>query len=113
MKRLNKTITNSLAIDQIIPDLPIVYISKEFCPDWIDQIPENYICPICGRPHHKEPGPFTYGITINNDERTCSMWVKSFDCCEIKQLLPYQFVKKERVNSENIVPILKKVFSFK
>jgi len=127
MKQLNKTKTNSFTAEnlllsthfsavqfgQLIPDLPIVQISKEFFPDWVKQKPGKYICSICGRPHHIEPGPFSYGITINKNERTASLWAQSFGCCKSNQSFPYNFVNKQKVNSENIIPILKKVFLFK
>ena len=127
MKQTNKTKTNSFRTEnlllstdfsanhfgQLIPYLPIVHISKEFFPDWVKQKSGKYVCPICGRQHHKEPGPFSYGITINKNERTASLWVQSFGCCKSDQCFPYDFVNKEKINTENIIPILKKVFLFK
>ena len=124
MKRTNKTEINSntsenlllnthfsaVQFGQLIPDLPIIQISKEFFPDWVEQKPRKYICPICGRPHHKGPGPFTYGITINKNERMASLWVQSFGCCKSDQCFPYDFVNSQKINTENIIPILKKVF---
>lgn len=110
MKWINKTKIN---LPSIIPDLPILNISREFFPTWIKQKPGKYRCPVCRRPHHIEPGPFTYGIAINTDERKVYLWVKSFGCCGTKQEFPYQSIKEHNIDIENIVPILKKVFKIK
>jgi|SRR3972149_8917226 len=125
MKRRNKTnalIDENLVLstyvskvqsDQMIPVLPFVGVSKEFFPYWIKQKLGKHKCPICKRPDYKEPGPFNYGITLNKNDKTVSLWVQSFGCCKTTQNFPYQFIKEQNLNSENIVPILKKVFSLK
>src|SRR3990167_8192594 len=111
-KSKNNLLTTEVLSNQILPDLPIVHVGKEFFPDWVKQKPGKYICPVCKRPHHKEPGPFTYGIAVNKNEKMFPLWVQSFGCCKTVQEFSFQSIKRQNINSENIVPILKKVFTF-
>lgn len=88
-------------------------ISKEFIPKWFRKQTTKYRCPICQRPHYKEPGPFTYGITNNMVEGKLSLWVESFGCCGTIQEFPYESIEDQSIKVENINPILKKVFGIK
>lgn len=108
-----KTDKARIKLKTVLPNLPTIQISKEFFPTWIKQKPGQYRCPLCRRPHYKEPGPFTYGITTNENNSQVFLWVKSFGCCKTIQEFPYQSINEQNINTENIVPILKKVFRIK
>ena len=84
-------------------------ISKEFFPKRIVKKGKNWICPICYRPYHKEPGPFTCGIKIRENERAVSLWVRALDCCGWEQ----HFSLDQKVEISNMNTVLKRIFSSK
>ena len=59
----------------LVDDVQIKEIKKEFFPNHAGKEGDGWICPICERPYHKEPGPFTYGVTLRKDEGTVTIWV--------------------------------------
>lgn len=105
---MNKSIA-LLKVDSVV----IEEIRGEFIPDWLVHNSQKCICPICLRPHHKEPGPFMYGMTLNKKKETISLWVQSFGCCRTEQYFPLGYALKREINPANIISIIKKVFSHK
>lgn len=92
-------------------DIHIREISKDFFPDLVSQEgTKEWKCPICERPHHKEPGPFSCGMTLDKNENTVSLWVKSFGCCKWNQNFSFYDIKERKVSKSNLISILKKVF---
>ncbi|OGU14405.1 MAG: hypothetical protein A2X61_12820 [Ignavibacteria bacterium GWB2_35_12] len=108
------TVSHSNEIDAllVINDTPIKKICWEFSPDWEVYGVEKYICPVCERPHHMEPGPFTYGITFNYLKKIATLWVKSLNCCQWSQYFSFDDIKLRKFNSQNIIPIIAKVFIY-
>lgn len=90
-------------------DLQINEISKEFFPKRIVKNGKDWICPICYRPHHKKPGPFTCGMKVQENERDVSLWVRALDCCEWEQ----HFSLDDEVKISELSPVIKRIFSAK
>ncbi|MEW6507599.1 MAG: hypothetical protein AB1432_07640 [Bacteroidota bacterium] len=98
-----------------------IEISEEFFPTWFKQRRRKWICPVCNRQHHKEPGPFFYGMIANKDEdpndpllysgRTIAVFVKATGCCKWQQSFPYDEIKKRKTKKANIQFVLQKIFS--
>ena len=101
----NKSITLPVVVDAQIQE-----ISKEFFPERIVQIGKEWICPICLRPHHKEPGPFTHGLTIRKSENTVSLWMQSLGCCSWVKHFPFNKIKERKVNASNLNSVIKRSF---
>jgi hypothetical protein len=95
-----------LAVD----DTQIKEISKEFFPKRVVQEGKDWICPICERPHHKQPGPFTYGVTLRKKEVTVTLWVQSLGCCRWEQCFPFEKIKERQVNASNLFSVLRRSF---
>ncbi|PKP59926.1 MAG: hypothetical protein CVT89_00685 [Candidatus Altiarchaeales archaeon HGW-Altiarchaeales-2] len=94
-------------------DIRISEMSKDFFPGWIIQDgTKEWRCPICERPHHKEPGPFSCGMTLDKNESTATLWVKSFGCCKQAQYFSFSDIKKRKVCKSNLIPILKRIFNY-
>lgn len=90
-------------------DAQISERSKEFFPKRIAKKGKEWICPVCYRPHHKKPGPFTCGIKARENERTVSLWVRALDCCKWEQ----HFSLDRKVEISNMNTVLKRIFSSK
>lgn len=101
----NKSIALSVVVDAQIQE-----ISKEFSPEQIVQVGKDWICPVCLRPHHKKPGPFTHGATIKKNESTVSLWVQSMDCCRWEQHFPFKAIKERKVNAANLNSVIRRSF---
>lgn len=93
-----------------VDDAPINEISKEFFPKRVVQERKDWICPICERPYHKEPGPFTYGVTVRKNESTVTLWVQSLGCCKWEQCFPFKKIKERKVNASNLISVLRRSF---
>lgn len=93
-----------------VVDAQIQEISKEFFPERIVQVGKDWICPICERPHHKEPGPFTYGVTVRKNESAVSLWVQSLGCCRWEQHFPFKKIKERKVNASNLNSVIRRSF---
>jgi len=93
-----------------VNDAQIGEISKEFFPKRVIQEGKDWICPICERPHHKEPGPFTCGMTIRKNEGTVTLWVQSLGCCRWAQHFPVKKIKDGKINTSDINSILRRNF---
>lgn len=93
-----------------VGDVQINEISKEFFPERIVREEEDWICPICERPYHKEPGPFTYGATVRKNEGTVSLWVQSLGCCRWEQHFPFKKIKEGKVKASNLISVLRRSF---
>ncbi|MBU1298120.1 MAG: hypothetical protein KKF20_06875 [Bacteroidetes bacterium] len=117
MKYSKETRTKTSEIERVamptIKNISVEEIRKEFLPQWFIQGAEYPVCPLCARPHHKEPGPFTYGITVRENEGNISLWVQSFGCCKSQQYFSFSDIKKRKVNKSNLIPILKRIFYYR
>lgn len=96
--------------------LPVVFeaqiqeISKEFFPERIVQDGQKWVCPVCLRPHHKEPGPFTHGATVRKKENSVSLWVQSSGCCRWEQHFSLNKIKERKINASNLNSVIKRSF---
>lgn len=103
MKRINNLpALRNIHIRDISKDLFFECVIHEGTKEWI--------CPICERPHHKEPGPISCGLTLDKNEKTAFLWVKADGCCKTVQYFSFSDIQKRKVNKSNIIPILKKIF---
>jgi hypothetical protein len=93
-----------------VDDLQIKEIGKEFFPKIVIQGRKDWICPICGRPYHKEPGPFTCGVTVRRKESTVTLWVQSLGCCRWEQSFPFRKIKERKVNASDLIFVLRRSF---
>ena len=92
-----------------VEDEQFYEIRKEFFPKQDIKREETWICPICERPFHKKPGPFTCGLTVHRNEGTIALWVQSLGCCRFEQEFPIE----ETLNNiskvkEGLIPLLLK-----
>jgi|GEM_PF-2390858 len=94
----------------VIEEAQINEICKEFFPKWVVKEGKDWICPICQRPHHKEPGPFTRGVTIHTNESTVTLWVQSLGCCRWEQCFTFKEIKERKVKASNLIPVLIRSF---
>ncbi len=62
------------------------YVSGEFFPDRVYQA-GDWICPLCLRTYHKEPGQFKYGATPRENENSVALWIESPGCCKWTQII--------------------------
>jgi hypothetical protein len=85
-------------------------IRKEFFPKRVSQERKDWICPICERPYHKEPGPFTCGVTLRRKESTVTLWVQSLGCCRYEQCFSLKKIKERKVNASNLISALRRSF---
>ncbi len=108
-KRKKGSEIKSIALP-VVEDVQIQEISKEFFPEWVAQHGKEWICPICERPHHKEPGPFIYGVAVRKDESTVTLWVQSLGCCRWEQNFPFKKIKEGKVKVSNLIPVLRRSF---
>ncbi|MDI6777313.1 MAG: hypothetical protein QMD03_08820 [Syntrophales bacterium] len=108
-KRKKGSERKSIALPAV-DDVQIQEISKEFFPEWIVQDGKDWICPICERPHHKEPGPFIYGATVRKNESAVSLWVQSLGCCRWEQCFPFKKIKERKVKASDLIPVLRRSF---
>ncbi|HHT9124673.1 MAG TPA: hypothetical protein ACFYD6_02530 [Candidatus Brocadiia bacterium] len=93
-----------------VEDAQINEISKELFLGQIVKKGKDWICPVCYRPHHKKPGPFTCGITVHRNERTVSLWARALNCCRWEQYFPFEKIKERKVEASNLNPVLKRIF---
>ena len=101
----NKSITLPVVVDAQIQE-----ISKEFFPERIVQVGGKRICPVCLRPHHKDPGPFTHGVIVRKNEDSVSLWVQSLGCCRWEQSFSLKKIKERKVNASNLQSAIKRSF---
>ena len=85
-------------------------ISKEFFSKRIVKKGKDWICPICNRPHHQKPGPFTAGMIASRSECEATLWVQSLGCCRWEQHIPFEKIKERKIESLNLIPVLKRIF---
>ena len=91
-------------------DAQINEISKEFFPGRIFKKGKGWTCPLCYRPYHKEPGPFTYGLTVHRNGKTVSFWAQALNCCRWEQHFPFEKIKERKVKASNLNSVLKRIF---
>jgi hypothetical protein len=108
-KKKNESERKNIAV-HAVDEAHIEEISKEFFPERIVQEREDWICPVCERPHHKQPGPFTYGVTVRRNESTVTLWVQSLGCCRWEQCFTFQEIKERKVKASNLIPVLMRRF---
>lgn len=97
-------------IPLMIENARIKEISREFFPGQAIQEGKDWTCPICLRPHHKEPGPFNYGATIHEKKDSITLWVQSAGCCKQEQEFSIKKLKERQVKASNLMPFLKRHF---
>ena len=95
----------------VIEDARTNEICKGFFPKRIVKNGKDWICPICLRPHHKKPGPFTRGVRILTDENAVTLWVQSFGCCRWQQQFPFNEIKERKVKKSDLNSVLLWSFS--
>lgn len=97
-------------IPLMIENARIKEMSQEFFPGQAIQEGEDWTCPICLRPHYKEPGPFSYGATIHEKKDFITLWVQSVGCCRWEQEFSIKKLKERQVKASNLMWFLKKHF---
>ncbi len=117
MKRTKRTETKCSSIQKFVSpteekeDILIMEVSKEFFPDWNKQVPAKWVCPLCYRPHHKNPGPFFYGMKTDKTNDIVTISVRASGCCGWHQYFPYKNIRERTINPENINSVIQEVFS--
>lgn len=91
----------------VTDDVQINEIRKDFIPKLIYKKRKGWICPLCKRPHHKEPGPFTYGMTMRKDDNTIILWAQSLGCCKWNQYFPIDDIKHRKITPSNLISVLR------
>lgn len=125
-KRKRKRVGKNIVPYDVTENAEIREISREFVPANLGKVRprrpplegEKWVCPLCERPHHKKPGPFTCGVKIYKrgeafygefyDDEAIGFWVESAGCCRDEQGFPLTQFKEGRINTSNLAWFLRK-----